>query len=81
MVSQGPAAREAMLTPCGTGNVCGVRAVVPADAGWHIYAAVPSNSNYPVTTPKVALSVGIEQVTKWPIITEAIPATDQSGTT
>ena len=81
VVSQGPVALEATLTPCDTGEVYEVRAAVTADAGWHIYASVPSSSSYPVTTPKVALPVGVEQVTEWSTITEAIPATDQSGTT
>ena len=55
--------------------------MVTADAGWHFYASVPATSDYPVTTPKVTLPPGVEQVTKWTTSAKAVPATDLSGTT
>ena len=80
-MSSGPIELKATLTPCNTENLYEVRAVVTADAGWHFYASVPATSNYPVTTPKVILPRGVKQVTKWTTSAEAVPATDQSGTT
>lgn len=80
-MSDGPIALAATLTPCNTEKLYEVRAAVTADAGWHFYASVPATSNYPVTTPKVTLPPGVEQVTKWTTSAKAVPATDLSGTT
>ena len=79
---QGPVALKVSVAQAGGGDGrYELTATVTTDPGWHIYASVPANSQYPATTPSVALPRGTKLVADWTTDTADVAATDSSGTT
>ena len=79
---EGPVALEVTASPVkGKEGQYLLAATVTVDPGWHVYAAVPSDSPYPATTPRVELPAGASLLSDWTTTTPSVPSPDSPDTT